>query len=283
MDRKLSCADFTFPLLPHDDALNLIALLGFQGVDIGLFENRSHIYPSHVLSDLAAAARDLSSRVHDKGLEFADVFFQASGGDVATLAVNHPDPEERRQSRDLFQRMVEFTLRCNAPHLTMLPGIPWEGESYETSLQRASEELAWRVELAQQAGCVCAVEASIESVAQTPAQTLRLLELTPGLTLTLDYTHFAYRGISDDESEKLMPYASHFHVRGGHKNRLQSKFQENVIDYARVLRAMREARYTGYVCVEYVWTEWERCNEVDNLSETVQMRDHLRSVELESG
>jgi hypothetical protein len=27
--------------------------------------------------------------------------------------------------------------------------------------------------------------------------------------------------------------------------------------------------------VEYVWTEWEHCNEVDNLSETVLLRDHL--------
>ena len=283
MDLRLSCPDFTFPLLPHDDSLALIALLGFQGVDIGLFEDRSHIYPSHVAHNLAAAARDLSGRVSDKGLALVDVYFQASGPGLATLAMNHPDPEERRQARDLFQRIVEFTLRCNASHITIEPGLLWEGESYETSLQRASEELAWRVELARAAGCICAVEANVESVAKTPAQTLRLLEMTPGLTLTLDYTHFAYRGISDDESEKLIPYTSHFHVRGGHENRLQSKFQENVIDYARALRALWDAGYAGYVCVEYVWTEWERCNEVDNLSETILMRDLLKSVEPERG
>ncbi len=69
-------------------------------------------------------------------------------------------------------------------------------------------------------------------------------------------------------------------VLGGHKNRLQSKFQDNVIDYRRVVRALHEAGYTGYICVEYVWTEWEGCNEVDNLSETIQMRDLLRSVDL---
>src|SRR4051794_26852684 len=37
MKLKLACADFTFPLLSHDHALDLIAILNFQGVDIGLF------------------------------------------------------------------------------------------------------------------------------------------------------------------------------------------------------------------------------------------------------
>ena len=75
-------------------------------------------------------------------------------------------------------------------------------------------------------------------------------------------------------------YASHFHARGGYKNRLQAKFEDNVVDYPRVLRAMRDHSYAGYVGVEYVWTEWERCNEVDNISETILMRDHLLAVEL---
>ncbi len=37
MTPRLACADFTFPLLPHDKSLDLIAMLGFEGVDIGLF------------------------------------------------------------------------------------------------------------------------------------------------------------------------------------------------------------------------------------------------------
>src|SRR3977135_4120551 len=45
MKLKLACADFAFPLLPHDRALDLIAMLEFDGVDIGLFEKRSHLWP----------------------------------------------------------------------------------------------------------------------------------------------------------------------------------------------------------------------------------------------
>ena len=37
MKLKLSCTDFSFPLLDHDRALAVIALLSLRGVDIGLF------------------------------------------------------------------------------------------------------------------------------------------------------------------------------------------------------------------------------------------------------
>ena len=40
---------------------------------------------------------------------------------------------------------------------------------------------------------------------------------------------------------------------------------------------MRQVGYSGYVGVEYVWIDWEHCNEVDNLSETILMRDLLRN------
>jgi hypothetical protein len=40
---------------------------------------------------------------------------------------------------------------------------------------------------------------------------------------------------------------------------------------------MERIGYAGYLGIEYVWTEWEHCNEVDNLSETILFRDFLRS------
>ncbi len=49
-----------------------------------------------------------------------------------------------------------------------------------------------------------------------------------------------------------------------------------MIDYGRVLDVMRRTGYSGYVGVEYVWIDWEHCNEVDNLSETILLRDFLR-------
>ena len=99
----------------------------------------------------------------------------------------------------------------------------------------------------------------------------------PGLTLTLDYTHFTRDGSPDSAVEPLLAHASHFHVRGARAGRLQCSFQDNVIDYGRIVDVMHKLGYAGYLGVEYVWIDWEHCNEVDNLSETILFRDFLRS------
>ena len=275
MNLRLASADFSFPLLPHRDALKLIALLGFEGVDLGIFQDRSHVQPSHVIGRLPQAAAELSAQVEDVGLKIADIFYQASAFPV--MAANHPDDDERAQGRDLFLRMLEFTLRCNAPHMTGLPGVDWDGVPHDTSVKRCAEELAWRAEQAKRVGVVYSIEPHLGSVTPTPDEAKQLVDMTPGLTVTLDYTHFTYQGISDDECEVLIPHASHFHARGAARGRLQAKLQDNVINYPRVLRAMERASYPGYVGVEYVWIDWEHCNEVDNVSETVQLRDLLRA------
>ncbi len=115
------------------------------------------------------------------------------------------------------------------------------------------------------------------SIAPRPRQALRLVESVPGLTLTLDYTHFTRCGLADRQIEPLVPHASHFHVRGARKGRLQAPLKDNTIDYDRVLQVLRGCGYRGYLGIEYVWIDWEHCNEVDNLSETILWRDFFRA------
>ena len=86
--------------------------------------------------------------------------------------------------------------------------------------------------------------------------------------------------MKDSEIEPLVKYATHFHVRGARKGRLQATFKENAIDYARVLKAMKKSGYRGYLGIEYVWIDWEHCNECDNVSETILFRDFLRGLKV---
>ncbi len=131
------------------------------------------------------------------------------------------------------------------------------------------DELTWRLTEAEKAGLIYSVECHVGSIAPTPGDALRLVRKVPGLTLTLDYTHFTRIGLPDSASEPLVAHASHFHVRGAAKGRLQTSFKNNTIDYKRVLKRMKATGYKGYLGVEYVWMDWEHCNEVDNISETV--------------
>ena len=110
------------------------------------------------------------------------------------------------------------------------------------------------------------------------AEVQRLVRGVPGLTLTLDYTHFTRNGLPDSAVEPLLPQASHFHVRGACKGRLQTSFDKNTIDYRRVVEVLRKTGYAGCLGIEYIWIDWEHGNENDCLSETIRFRDFLRSV-----
>ncbi len=274
MKYPLACADFTFPLLEHRQSLALISMLGFEGVDIGLFEGRSHLFPSRELTDPKAAA-NLRSQVEDVGLRVADVFLQMDP-DFRAYAINHADAARRQKARDWFLRALDYANGCGCPHVTALPGVLFDNETVEESLHRCHDELAWRVGEAQKAGIIFGVEAHVGSLAPTPQAAQRLVEAVPGLTLTLDYTHFTRDGIADSEIEPLLEFASHFHARGARGGRLQCSFRENQIDYGRVINVMNQTGYSGFIGVEYVWIDWEHCNEVDNVSETVLFRDFFR-------
>ncbi len=271
---KLACADFSFPLLSHEDSLDLVARLGFEGVDIGLFPGRSHFQPRDYLDDIAGAARLLSARVRDRGLEFADIFLQ-NAASLDEMAPNHPDSEQRGRWRDLYLRTLEFTTLCNAPHMTALPGIHFEQESLEDSLQRCSDELAWCVEQANQAGVTFSVEPHMWSVAPTVQLAERLARITEGLTLTLDYSHYTTQGESDETIEPLVQHASHFHARASREGLLQTTLADNAIDFSGVVREMKRCGYSGYLGVEYVRMDVDVVPDVDNLSETILMRDLL--------
>ena len=277
MKPPLATADFTFPLLPHDQALDLISMLGFEGVDIGLFEGRSHLQPSTQFRNLRKNARALGRRLSDRGLRPADVFLQTAP-EFVSLTPNHPDPRKRAKARQLFEQTLEYTSECGGKHVSALPGVLFQDEPRAASFGRCCEELAWRCEQARAAGITFSVEAHVGSIVPIPKEALRLVQATPGLTLTLDYTHFVRRGILEAEVEPLIAHASHFHARAARKGRLQTSFKQNTIDYARILKVMRDTGYRGYIGVEYVWIDWEHCNEVDNVSEVILLRDFIRKA-----
>src|SRR5579871_5844939 len=111
---KLACADFSWPLLSHERVMALIGLLEIEAVDLALFGGRSHLRPEVVRADIPMWAGILTDRLARANLELADVFVQA-GTTFDVLAVNHPDPPKRAESRALFGDMLELARRLHAP------------------------------------------------------------------------------------------------------------------------------------------------------------------------
>jgi sugar phosphate isomerase/epimerase len=271
---QLSCGDHSFPVLPHEQTVELVKMLGFDAFDLAVMGNRSHVRPEDIRDDIPGWAGRLEERIRGRGLEIADVFC-IPWTDFAVMAPNNPDAAERERGTELFRDMLELTVRMGAPGLTMVPGLDFPHESHEESLARAAEELARRADEARAAGVRFSIEPHVGSVCGTPEDVARLVELAPGLELTLDYTHYVSQGFADADVEPLVAHARHFHARGGAPGRVQCALKDSTIDYGRAVDALRDAGYDGALAVEYVWIDWERCNECDNVSETVILRDRL--------
>ena len=274
MSSRIACSDASFPLLPPEKLLDLVVLLELKAVDLGLFEGRSQLQPSTVFQNTSRVAADYRRQLQERGLRLSDVFLQVDL-DFSAWAINHPDIARRRQTREAYRHALDFAGECNCHHVTVLPGVVFADEPETDSFQRCADELRWRCEKAEERGLVCSIEPHLGSIVPTPAETIRLIDAVPGLTLTLDYTHFVRQGFSESEIEPLVKQASHFHVRGANSRRLQASFKDNTIDYARVLKVMHETGYQGDLVLEYVWIDWEHWTEVDNLSETILWRDFI--------
>ncbi|MBI2502794.1 MAG: sugar phosphate isomerase/epimerase [Candidatus Latescibacteria bacterium] len=264
----MACADFTFPILPHHQVLQLISMLGFKGVDIGLFEDRSHLQPSSEFKSVSRSARSLKKKLDDNGLAAADLFLQLAL-DYESYAVNQPRPQRRRQARDAFLKTLDYAAGCKGKHITGLPGVHFKEERLSDSMARAVEELAWRVEKARAYRIVFGIEPHIGSFADTPKRAAKLVQDVPGLTLTLDYGHLFPRGFHEKEIEQLIQYSSHFHARGTNKHSGSSSLADNTLDWKRIFAVMEKTGYRGWIELEYGG---------NNVTETICFRDYFRSL-----
>ena len=273
MKPRYACADFTFPLLKHDHALQLISMMGFDGVDIGLFEGRSHLQPSSEFPQLESRAKELAKKLEKNGLVAADVFLQCDT-DFSIYAINNPDVKRREFAKNWYLSMLEYASILKCKHVTVLPGVEISGD-YQADFNLAVDELSWRVEKAREYGITLGIEAHVGSLVQYPKQAEELIKKTKGLTLTLDLTHFVRLGFPEKDYLTLIPYASNFHARNASPGQVQVVFKENTIDYDKVVKKMVEIGYSDFIAIEFFWFEWENGNRVDNVSETILLKNFI--------
>jgi sugar phosphate isomerase/epimerase len=274
---RYSCADFTFPLLPHNNVLRLIKLLGFDAVDLGIFEDRSHHFPSIIAKEPVKEGITLAKVLKSVGLTAADVFLQ-TGKEPSIAATNSPDKSVRNNNRETFLKMLDFAGAVDCGHITGLPGVPHDGENSEDDWARACEETNWRIEAANAQKIIYSIEPHLGSILSDPVTTLQFINDCPGLTLTLDYGHFIYQGQSNESIHPLITYSSHFHARAGAKGRLQSRVKENEIDFEKIISKFKEIEYSGFICLEYVYNDWGGCDRTDNVSETILLHGLLNQL-----
>ncbi len=269
---RLSITNLTFPLVDEQELLGSAAALGFAGVDLVVTDDDPRL--DAIRSDPAKAAKRTADGYRRAGVEVSDVLVLVGWtGDA-------PDAPARRQARDWFERLLDFACAIGARGMTVIAEPAPEGEHGEASLAGAAEELRWRVEKGRDAHMPVSAETAKGSVLETPHAALTLLDLVPGLTLTIDQSHFCYAGHGERDSLPLLSRARHFHCRGAAPGHLQQPLDRSTIDYEPIVAALTEQGYDGFLCCEYFpRSAFPALDDVDVWSQTIMLRDLLaRSI-----
>ena len=271
---RLSCADYTWPSLGHSTVMAVVADLGFTALDLGVFGDDTHVKLRSVVNDPAAEAARVGRALEAANLEVADVFLIPSSS-LEDMAPNHPDPAVREASLALYRKTLAFAGALGAPGVTILPGVCFPGDTVQDAIARAADDLAPRVELAHALGLELSVEGHSGSCVETPEHFAELLDRTPGLSATLDPSHYAYAGFSASDLVPLVGRSRHVQVRPSGPGLMQGRLPDNTFDLEALVNALKAAGYGGFIATEFVWMEKWSCDRVDNTSETARLRRYL--------
>jgi sugar phosphate isomerase/epimerase len=271
MTIKLGCHLWSFGQCTVAEAAGIIRALGLEYMDLG---NAKDLDPVYIAGNIASEAERFNRLRRETGLTFVDAFPHV----LPTFSLNHPDPEFHAGHRRVMAAFFDFAVRIGLSGVTVSPGRYWPGSTPQADFDRGAEALRWLLAEAAQRGLPLRIEPHIESVCYTPALTLAMLAAVPGLTLTLDYSHFVFHGAPLDQIAVLDQHATHFHARQAALSQPNCNFAQGTIDFAAIVRRLQARGYDGGLCLEYVHGPWAGMDKIDCVTETILLRDHLRSL-----
>jgi sugar phosphate isomerase/epimerase len=245
---KLAYCTWGMPQLSVDEAVDCLARLGYDGIQLTLSDARPF---TTELSRLSFTERKrIGKLLDDAGLELPSL-----SGHTNLMA---SQPEEQRKAISRLKAMIDACLDFARPEgvpslNTIVGGREGEWEERKAELVDRLGEL---VAYAESCGVVIALEPHVQQMLDTPAKTLWLLSQIPSSSLRLcfDISHFEVLGIPMADSVRLLaPHAVFTHVKDqrGYSPRHQFLIPgEGDFDYVSYLREMHRVGYTGHIGVE---------------------------------
>jgi sugar phosphate isomerase/epimerase len=239
---KLSLAAYSFrdslapktgkPTMDLFDFVELGADLALDGVEL-----TSYYFPTDVTPDYL---HRLKQRAFTLGLD-------VSGTSVGNNFCVAPGPERDKQLA-LVRTWVDRAAELDAPVIRIFAGTIPKGETEDVAVARAIEGIRDSLPYAVQKGVTLALE-NHGGITATPAQILKVVQAidSPNFGVNLDTGNFH----GDDpyaDLAQLAPYAVNVQVKTEVSRR--GKPQEEA-DLSRVVALLRDARYSGYVVLEY--------------------------------
>ncbi|WP_422930607.1 sugar phosphate isomerase/epimerase family protein [Singulisphaera sp. PoT] len=238
---KLSLAAYSFrdqlqgkkpPKMNLFDFVELAADLGLDGVEL-----TSYYFPADVTTD---DLHRLKQHAFKLGLDISGT----SVGNNFCL----PDGPEREKNLALVRTWVDRAAELDAPVIRIFAGNIAKGDDEAKAVDRAIDGIKASLPYAAEKGVTLALE-NHGGITATPAQLLKLVKAVdaPNFGVNLDTGNFHGADPYADLAE-LAPYAVNVQVKTEISR--QGKPKE-LADLSKVVSILRDARYSGYVVLEY--------------------------------
>jgi sugar phosphate isomerase/epimerase len=254
-----------------EEAAGITCALGFDAMDL------DGVMDTTLKRELIlTGARSEVQRVKDLGLIIPNIHWTFAPGNLYPV-INDPDSKVRSENKEQIKRLVDFCQSAGILSILVLPGMLLPGQSASEGRSISAEVLNEYAEISQQAGIQLYFEPHVKSSFESPKMAAWLAQQVPGARIALDYAHFVCQGYTQLDVDILIPYAGHVHLRQAKSGLLQTKLEDGTINFALVMDELKNSGYSGYWCIEYVHQDYIGADNVDVLSETVKMRDFLRT------
>ena len=269
---KLAGAAWAYVGASLSESAAILQALGIGAMDLmavpgGLLDSRE------IERDPEGQAR----RVTEAGLPLSNLLYIFGDG-FDDRPVNSVDESVRAANRETFKRVLQFCKAARIPSVLVLPGVDQVGISHEEAVALSAAAMNELAALAAAENVTFLFEPHVESVLESPFDTLTFLQRNPALKIVLDYSHFVAQGYEPADVDPLVPYASHVHLRQACRDKLQARWDDGVIDFPAVVELLEAAGYSGYLTLEYEHDPWMDCDQVDVMTETIRMRDEIRRL-----
>ncbi|MBM7565530.1 sugar phosphate isomerase/epimerase family protein [Paenibacillus sacheonensis] len=227
-------------------ALAEVGGLGFSRVDLLAIDGWAHINPSDLARDYEGERDRLTSLLAQYKLQPL-----ALNTGTGPQLHDRSEPSNRRRIEEIqaiirLMNDYEITLAAIQPRNND-PGRPWSDV-----LADCVATLREYDALGRAAGITFALELHVNSPFETLEQAKRLVDAMPQIRLVYDPTHFVMQGIDIRETEWLMDYASHVHLRDASLGRMQTAFGAGGVDFDWVLGTLAARGYAGHFSIEYL-------------------------------
>ena len=243
---KAACSTTGFTLLPLEDALKNIRELGFEFVDLLMMENWAHINPSELVSDPASRAKQVAEMLKANSLTAVAMNCNLSS------PLNTPDPARQKSNRAEMEALAVFAENLGVPVVVLQPGHVNAELGLEKSREASIDALRDMVKIAGKHQKEIAIETHVGSVAEEYEDALKMVKAVPGLKLAYDPSHFVMKELDLSESEPLIEYTAHVHLRDAVPGNFQAPMDKGILDFDWVLNTLKSHGYEGYVSIEYL-------------------------------